>query len=82
MAVHLLTKILLHCSQRHIAQERKSIYIVQGSKLVVAWSPNASENSGGRVKTLPLLVRRGVKQIFLFTISWVYIAKTPKKDYF
>ncbi len=33
------------------------VLISQGSKLAVAWSPNASENSGERVKTLPLLAR-------------------------
>ena len=41
-----------------------SIEKTQGASLAVARSPNASENSGGRVKTLPFVVRRA-SQIFV-----------------
>ena len=36
---------------------------MQGSTLAVARSPNASENGGGRVKTLPSVARRASQNI-------------------
>ena len=37
--------------------------VSQGSTLAVARSPNASENGGGRVKTLPSVARRASQNI-------------------
>ena len=37
--------------------------VMQGSTLAVARSPNASENGGGRVKTLPSVARRTSQNI-------------------
>ena len=50
----------------------------QGSTLAVARSPNASENGGGRVKTLPSVARRasqnivtdGPRPIYYMWLSW------------
>ena len=36
----------------------RNVHEVQGSTLAVARSPHASENGGGRVKTLPWVARR------------------------